>query len=375
MKPSEQSKESLTYKAAGVDIAAGEELVARIKAKVQSTFGPQVLTQLGGFGGLFALDVKAYKEPVLVSSTDGVGTKLKIAFALGRHNTVGIDLVAMGVNDILVSGARPLFFLDYFATGKLEVGVAETVIGGVVEGCKQAGCALLGGETAEMPDFYPPGEYDLAGFAVGVVEREKIIDGKKVKPGDVIIGMASSGLHSNGYSLARKVLLGEKEEAEGRKQKAESKKTSKMVSLPPAYRLLHTAFPELGRTLGEELLVPTRIYVKSVLALLEEYEIKALAHITGGGMVGNLPRVLPENCCAQIERKKIKPPPIFELIRHKGKIDPEEMLRVFNMGVGMILIVSASQGEAVVKRAEELGEQARIIGEIVEGEKGVVFQD
>lgn len=362
-----------TYKDSGVDIDAGEELVKRIKARVQSTFGPQVLTELGGFGGLYAFYAKTYREPVLVASTDGVGTKLKIAFALGRHDTVGIDLVAMVVNDILVSGARPLFLLDYFATGKLQVEVAEKVISGVVEGCKQAGCALLGGETAEMPDFYPPGEYDLAGFAVGVVEQKKIINGQRVRPGDAVVGLASSGLHSNGYSLVRKVLLGD----EGKKAESKRQKAGKAgTSLPPLARhLLSMVFPELGRTLGEELLQPTRIYVAAVLKLLEAFEIRALAHITGGGLTGNLPRVLPEGCRAQIDIKQIKPQPIFELIQQKGNIDTEEMFRVFNMGVGMILIVPSSQAEAVVKKAKQLGEEARIIGEIVKGEKGVVFRE
>ena len=264
-----------TYREAGVDIDAGDEFVDRIKPLVRSTFRPEVLTDLGGFGGLFRLQSKLYADPVLVSGTDGVGTKLKIAFLMDRHDTVGIDLVAMCVNDIAVSGAEPLFFLDYFATGKLSVEKAQQVVTGIAEGCRQAGCALIGGETAEMPSLYPEGEYDLAGFAVGVVDKPKIIDGKSIKPGDAILGLASSGLHSNGYSLARRVFL-------------EKAKLSVSATLP-----------ELDRPLGEALLTPTRIYAKQILALVKEFRIKGIAHITGGGITENLPRVFPQGVRAQ----------------------------------------------------------------------------
>jgi phosphoribosylformylglycinamidine cyclo-ligase len=330
-----------TYRDAGVDIDAGDEFVDRISPLVRSTFRPEVLTDLGGFGGLFKLQAHRYAEPVLVSGTDGVGTKLKIAFLTDRHDTVGIDLVAMCVNDIVVSGAEPLFFLDYFATGKLAVSKAESVLKGIAEGCRQAGCALIGGETAEMPSFYAEGEYDLAGFAVGVVDRPKIIDGRSIVPGDALIGLASTGLHSNGYSLARRVLL----------DQAQLSITSR----------LH----ELDQPLGDVLLAPTRIYAKQVLTLIQEYPIKGMAHITGGGITENLPRVFLSGVRAQVRRSAWSVPPIFQAIARLGQVEREEMYRVFNMGIGLILVVPASAAQAVVARATSLGDPACQIGTIV----------
>ncbi len=330
-----------TYRDAGVDIDAGDEFVDRIKPLVRSTFRPEVLTDLGGFGGLFGFQAGKYKEPVLVSGTDGVGTKLKIAFMMDKHDTVGIDLVAMCVNDIAVSGAEPLFFLDYFATGKLSVSKAREVVAGIAEGCRQAGCALIGGETAEMPSFYPDGEYDLAGFAVGAVDRPKMIDGRHIIPGDAVIGVASSGLHSNGYSLARRVLF----------DHAKLTVTSRL--------------PELDKSLGEILLTPTRIYAKQILALVEQAQIKGIAHITGGGITENLPRVFPKGVRAKIRRKSWSAPPIFEAISRLGPVDQEEMYRVFNMGIGLILVVPPDAVPSVLTRVTALGEQGWQIGEIV----------
>lgn len=320
---------------------AGDEFVDRISPLVRSTFRPEVLTDIGGFGGLFRLQAHRYAEPVLVSGTDGVGTKLKIAFLTDRHDTVGIDLVAMCVNDIVVSGAEPLFFLDYFATGKLAVPKAEAVLKGIAEGCRQAGCALIGGETAEMPSFYAEGEYDLAGFAVGVVDRPKIIDGRSIVPGDVLIGLASTGLHSNGYSLARRVLL----------DQAQLSMTSRL--------------PELDRPLGEVLLTPTRIYAKQVLTLIQDCPIKGIAHITGGGITENLPRVFPAGIGAQVQRSAWSVPPIFQAIVRLGQVERAEMYRVFNMGIGMILVAPASDALTVIARARALSDQAYQIGTIV----------
>jgi len=332
-----------TYRDAGVDIDAGDEFVDRIKPLVRSTFRPEVLTDLGGFGGLFRLQTKKYEDPVLVSGTDGVGTKLKIAFMMDKHDTVGIDLVAMCVNDIAVSGAEPLFFLDYFATGKLAVPKAQQVVSGIAEGCRQAGCALIGGETAEMPSMYADGEYDLAGFAVGVVDRSKMIDGKAIQRGDAIIGLASSGLHSNGYSLVRRVLF-----EEGK--------------LTPDDRL-----PDLDRSLGDVLLTPTRIYAKQILTMIREFPIKGIAHITGGGITENLPRVFPSGVRARINRKSWAVPPIFSVLSRLGQVESQEMYRVFNMGIGLILIVPAHTADAVVSRATSLGDSAYRIGEMVAG--------
>ena len=335
-----------TYKQAGVDIDAGDEFVDRIKPLVRSTFRPEVLTDLGGFGGLFRLNAARYTDPVLVSGTDGVGTKLKIAFLMDRHETVGIDLVAMCVNDVAVSGAEPLFFLDYLATGKLAVPKAEAIVKGIAEGCRQAGCALIGGETAEMPSFYPDGEYDLAGFAVGVVDRPKIIDGKTIQAGDVLIGVASSGLHSNGYSLARRVLLDD-------------------GKLTIESRLVDLELP-----LGEVLLTPTRIYAKQILALTRELTIKGIAHITGGGLTENLPRIFPREMRARIERRTWPIPPIFTVLQNMGRIQRDEMYRVFNMGIGLVVIVSPCDANAVIAKLGALGDQAYVIGEMVAGAGG-----
>jgi phosphoribosylformylglycinamidine cyclo-ligase len=337
------------YRQAGVDIEAGSEFVRRITPLVRSTFRPEVLTDLGGFGGLFRFQADRYKDPVLVSGTDGVGTKLKIAFLLDRHDTVGIDLVAMCVNDVAVSGAEPLFFLDYLATGKLAVAKAEAVIRGIADGCRQAGCALIGGETAEMPSFYAEGEYDLAGFAVGVVDRAKIIDGQGIRPGDALVGLASTGLHSNGYSLARRVLL-----EDGR-------------------LTVESRLSELDRPLGEVLLTPTRIYAKQLLTLAAEHPITGIAHITGGGVTENLPRILPAGCQARVHRGAWPIPPICKLIMKIGRVEEEEMYRVFNMGIGLVLATQAGYADRVIARAAELGDRGYRIGEIVAGEKRVEY--
>jgi phosphoribosylformylglycinamidine cyclo-ligase len=335
------------YKAAGVDIDAGNEAVNRIKAHVARTLRPEVVTGLGGFGGGFQLDVSKYKNPVLVSGTDGVGTKLKLAFLMNRHDTIGIDAVAMCVNDIVVMGAQPLFFLDYFATGKLEPAVVEAVVKGIADGCEMAGCSLVGGETAEMPGMYEAGEYDIAGFAVGVVDKDKMIDPSRVQVGDVVIGLASSGVHSNGYSLVRKLFLED-----------------------GGYALDHV-FPELGQPLGEVLLTPTRIYVKPLLDLLDRFTIKSMAHITGGGFLENIPRVLPEGVSAEIENGTWPVLPIFTLMQRLGQISTHDLYRTFNMGIGMVLIVPEAEAEAVIAAAREHGEQAYRIGRIVEGQQDV----
>ncbi|MEX5215356.1 MAG: phosphoribosylformylglycinamidine cyclo-ligase [Nitrospiraceae bacterium] len=332
-----------TYRQAGVDIEAGNEFVRRITPLVRSTFRPEVLTDLGGFGGLFRFDPSRYREPVLVSGTDGVGTKLKIAFLMDKHDTVGIDLVAMSVNDIAVSGAEPLFFLDYFATGKLAIGVAETVVRGIAEGCRQSGCALIGGETAEMPSFYPDGEYDLAGFAVGVVDRPRIIDGHDITPGDVLIGLASTGLHSNGFSLARRVLFEE------------------------AGLTVSSRVEDLTHSIGETLLAPTRIYVRTIAKLIAAHRIKGIAHITGGGITENLPRVFPHGILGRVRRSSWTVPPIFPVIQRLGSVEDDEMYRVFNMGIGLILAVPAEEADGVVLTAKQAGETAWLIGEVTRG--------
>jgi phosphoribosylformylglycinamidine cyclo-ligase len=341
---------AITYKDAGVDIDAGDQFVERIKPYVKSTFRPEVMTQIGGFGGLFAL--RKYKDPVLVSGTDGVGTKLKIAFLMNKHDSVGIDLVAMCVNDIIVQGAEPLFFLDYFATGKLKPQEHSDIVKGIAAGCKQSGCALIGGETAEMPSFYGADEYDLAGFAVGVVEKKKIIDGSKIKPGDILIGLASSGLHSNGFSLVRKALF----------EKA-------------GYGVNDT-LTELGQTtLGHVLLTPTRIYAKTILTLLKDFDIRGMAHITGGGITENTPRMLPKGAQALIRKGTWDIHPIFKLIQKKAQVDDSEMYRDFNMGIGMIIAVPKKQAEAFLKKATTLGEKAYRIGEIVAGKQLVKYEE
>lgn len=331
-----QSHDSLSYRDAGVDIDAGDALVERIKPAVKRTLRPEVMGGLGGFGGLFALP-PGYKQPVLVSGTDGVGTKLKLAMQLNRHDTIGIDLVAMCVNDILVQGAEPLFFLDYYATGKLDVGVAETVINGIARGCEQAGAALIGGETAEMPGMYQHGDYDLAGFAVGIVERDELIDGSRVNVGDVLLGLASSGPHSNGYSLIRKII--ERGNADLQQ-------------------------PCGGTTLADALLAPTRIYVKSVLKLLEKFRVNALSHITGGGLLENLPRVLPDHTRAVIDGNSWPRPEVFNWLAAQGKVAANEMYRTFNCGIGMVLCVNREDAEAVTAYLAELGERVFQIGQI-----------
>ncbi len=332
-----------TYQHAGVNIAAGDELVERIKPMAARTRRPELLAGVGGFGGLFALPPGRYREPVLVSGTDGVGTKLKIAFAAGRHSTVGIDLVAMSVNDVLTTGAEPLFFLDYFATSRLDVDQAAQVIEGIARGCAEAGCALLGGETAELPGFYSSGEYDLAGFCVGAVERSRIIDGRRIVPGDVLIGLASSGLHSNGYSLARKVLLED------------------------ARRSLSSVPANLGRSLADELLEPTRIYVKDVQALIDSVDIRGLAHITGGGIPGNLPRCLPESTRAVLSERAWKRSAVFDLIAELGQVSRGEMFSTFNMGLGMIAVVSAECASAALRLLDERKVTAWLVGRIEKG--------
>lgn len=329
-----------TYRDAGVDIDRGDEFVHRIGPLVRQTFRPEVIGGLGGFGGLFRFPSERYQEPILVSGTDGVGTKVKIAIMMGKHDSIGIDLVAMCVNDIMVSGAEPLFFLDYLATGHLEVDVAEAIIKGIVEGCRQAECALIGGETAEMPSCYPPGEYDLAGFAVGVVERGKMLGSEKVRPGDVLIGVASSGLHSNGYSLARRVCF----EDQGWTPE--------------------TLIPDLQGTIGEALLAPTRIYVKLIKALLAQEALHGVAHITGGGLTGNVPRVFSDQCQAVIHRRNWQPPPVFGVLQGVGGIEREEMYRVFNMGIGLVLMCASDRVSAVLKTVAEQGMTGWLIGDI-----------
>ena len=334
------SKKPITYKDAGVDIDAGNRFVDMIKPLVKETNRPEVLADIGGFGGLFSLNSSKYKRPTLVAATDGVGTKLKLAFMMDKHDTVGIDLVAMCVNDIIVQGAEPLFFLDYLATGKLAPEAAVDIVKGIAEGCKQAGCALLGGETAEMPGMYGGGEYDLAGFSVGVVDNNNIIDGSSITKGDKVIGIGSTGLHSNGYSLARKIFLDE--------LKLDLKETPQ----------------ELDKPLGEELLTPTRIYVKSIINLMRDFDIKGIAHITGGGLLENLPRVLPQKCKAVIDRNSWEKPAIFEMMREGGNIPEDEMYRTFNYGVGMAIVVAEDEVEDIMNRLTGLHEKAYLIGEI-----------
>ncbi len=344
-----KKEEGMTYRQAGVDISKGNEAVEMIKPLVEKTYRQEVLGGLGGFGALFAPDLKDYQCPVLVAGTDGVGTKLAVAHKVGKHDTIGIDCVAMCVNDILVSGAEPLFFLDYLAVGRLEPSQVSAIVAGIAEGCRQAGCALIGGETAEMPGFYRPGEYDVAGFAVGVVDKEKIIDGSSVKEGDVVVGLASNGLHSNGYSLARKVFFD-----------ACGWGTDKYL-------------PELGRTLGEEMLRPTRIYVKLIKELLKEIRIKGMAHITGGGLLENPARNIPPGTHIEIEYGSWKVPPVFELLSREGKIAVREMLRTFNMGIGYILIVAAEDVDRLQEVLQAKGEECSIIGRVVQGEPGVTI--
>ena len=328
---------SLSYRDAGVDIDAGDRLVENIKPYAKRTMRPEVLSGIGGFGGLVEIS-KKFREPVLVSGTDGVGTKLKLAFELNRHDTVGIDLVGMSVNDILVQGAEPLFFLDYFACGKLDVEAATEVIKGIALGCEQSGCALIGGETAEMPGMYPVGEYDLAGFAVGVVEKADIITGSDIKPGDVVLGLASNGAHSNGYSLVRKIIERSKPD-------------------------LNAQF-DGDRTLADCIMAPTRIYVKPLLELMRALRVKGMAHITGGGLLENIPRVLPENVTAVLDGNSWHTPKLFDWLRDQGNVDQQEMYRTFNCGIGMIVVIDKKDTDAALQQLKAAGENAWIIGSI-----------
>ncbi|WP_128112665.1 phosphoribosylformylglycinamidine cyclo-ligase [Polynucleobacter necessarius] len=335
------SSKGLSYRDAGVDIDAGVDLVDRIKPLTKKTMREGVLAGIGGFGALFEVP-KRYKEPVLVSGTDGVGTKLRLAFEWNRHETIGQDLVAMSVNDILVQGAEPLFFLDYFACGKLTVDTAATVVGSIAKGCELSGCALIGGETAEMPGMYPPGEYDLAGFAVGAVEKSKIITGNTIVPGDVVLAIGSSGAHSNGYSLVRKII-----------ERAGAKPTDDLG----------------GRPLGDVVMAPTEIYVKPLLKLISEINVKGMAHITGGGLVDNVPRVLPENTQAVLHRDSWQMPELFRWLQMKGGVADAEMVRVFNCGIGMVVIVAPDQADAAIKSLSAQGLKAWTVGEVVERPK------
>ncbi len=339
----------MDYKASGVDIDAGNETVRRIKALARSTFTPGVLSEIGLFGGLFRFDEQRHRDPVLVASADGVGTKLKVAFLSGRHDTVGADLVNHCVNDILVQGARPLFFLDYLATGRLSPDVAEQVVVGLARGCRENGCALLGGETAEMPGFYAAGEYDLAGFIVGVVDRDKLIDGHLLRPGDRLVGLASSGLHTNGYSLARQIV----------------------------FEKLHLGVdshvPELQATIGDALLQPHRSYLKVLEPLLETGAVKGLAHITGGGITDNLPRVLPDGICARIHRDAWPVPPLFGFLQRGGEVPIGDMYRTFNMGIGLIVACAPEDVDRVRGALSRAGEQSWLIGELSPGRRGVQY--
>ncbi len=340
------AKPPLSYRDAGVDIDAGAELVERIKPAVARTLRPGVLTGLGGFGGLFELPLERYRRPVLVSGTDGVGTKLRLALDLGRLDTVGIDLVAMCVNDVLVLGAEPLFFLDYYATGQLDVDAASAVIGGIAAGCAEAGCALIGGETAELPGMYHGGDFDLAGFCVGIVERDAILDGSRIQAGSALLGLAASGPHSNGFSLLRRIL-----------ERAD-----------PAARVLSD-----GRTVAEVALTPTRIYVRSVLATLAEVPLQGLAHITGGGLLDNVPRILPAGLQARIDPASWERPELFTWLQHEGGVSDEEMFRTFNCGIGMVVVVSPEQADSAAAHLSAAGETVYRIGRVEAGDAGVVL--
>jgi phosphoribosylformylglycinamidine cyclo-ligase len=337
------------YREAGVDIDAGNETVRRIKSIARTTFTPGVLSEIGSFGGLFRLDTSRYREPVLVSSADGVGTKLKVAFATGRHDTIGADLVNHCVNDILVQGAEPLFFLDYLGTGRLSPAIAEQIVAGIARACRENGCALIGGETAEMPGFYAAGEYDIAGFIVGVVERSQIVDGRTIEPGDVLIGLPSAGLHTNGYSLARRVFFD-------------------VAGMTP-----ETFVPELGVTVGEALLAPHRSYRLAVRPLLDANLVKGMAHITGGGITENLPRVLPEGRAADIDTRTWTVPPIFRLLQARGRIATDEMFRAFNMGIGLIVVCARQHVDRAVAILEHSGEQPVVLGQVIAGDRGVRY--
>lgn len=342
--------EKMTYRDAGVDIDAGNKSVSMIKDAVRATYRPEVMGDLGGFGGLFALNTRNYKEPVLVSGTDGVGTKLRLAFLLNKHDTIGQDAVAMCVNDILVQGAEPLFFLDYLAVGKLDPDQVAEVVTGVARACKESGCALIGGETAEMAGFYPVGEYDIAGFAVGVAERSKLITAARVKAGDVLLGLPSSGVHSNGYSLVRKIVFEHKGFQGGEYME------------------------ELGKTIGEELLTPTRLYPRVSLPLIQEFDIHGMVHITGGGFYENIPRALPEHMGAEVNAAAWEMPPIFRLLQEWGNVDWAEMYRTFNMGIGMVLIVSPEEAQRIAAHLKAQGERVYQIGHVTEGAHEIVIK-
>ena len=344
-----ENSHSASYAAAGVDVTAGYEAVRRMKPMVESTYIPGVMGTLGGFGGMFAPDLGGMKKPVLVSGTDGVGTKLKLAFLMDKHDTVGIDCVAMCVNDIICGGAKPLFFLDYIACGKNDPVRIADIVSGVTEGCRQAGCALVGGETAEMPGFYPVDEYDLAGFSVGIVDEEKIINPDRTAEGDMVLGLRSSGVHSNGFSLVRKVF---------RVESADLKAPLEALN---------------GKGLGEALLAPTRIYVKPVLALLEKVDVKGISHITGGGFYENIPRSIPDGLCAEIRKSAVPVLPIFDLIAKTGNIPERDMFNTFNMGIGMTITVPAAQVEEALAILKEQGEEPVVLGEIVRGDEKVVL--
>jgi phosphoribosylformylglycinamidine cyclo-ligase len=339
------------YKQAGVDIAAGNEAVERMKKHVKTTFRPEVLTELGGFGALFGLDKDKYEEPVLVSGTDGVGTKLKLAFAMDRHDTIGIDAVAMCVNDVVVQGAEPLFFLDYLACGKVVPARIEAIVSGIAAGCRQAGCALIGGETAEMPGMYAADEYDIAGFTVGIVDKKNIVDGRAIRPGDAVLGLASSGVHSNGFSLVRRLLLERK-----------------------GYKLTDRLDELNGAVLGDVLLAPTKIYVKPLLRLMETVKVKGMAHITGGGFLENIPRVLPDGVNAEIDRGSWPVQPIFRLLQEAGSVSDHDMFRTFNMGIGMVVVVAGEDADAAVRLLQEQGEDVYRIGRITPGDRTVTFR-
>lgn len=346
----ENKSQQLTYRDAGVDIDAGNHAVNLIKKHVKSTYRPEVLGDLGGFGGLFALNTGKYKEPVLVSGTDGVGTKLRLAFMLDKHDTIGQDAVAMCVNDILVQGAEPLFFLDYLAVGKLEPEKVAAIVSGVAGACRQSGCALIGGETAEMAGFYPDGEYDIAGFAVGVVDKAKIITGAAIRPGDVLIGLPSSGVHSNGYSLVRKICFEHK-----------GFKGDEYIE-------------EFGKTIGEELLTPTRLYPKVCMPLIEKFPVRGMVHITGGGFYDNIPRVLPEGCGAEIDSTSWECPAVFHKLQEWGNVAWPEMYRTFNMGIGMIVVVPPETVAELEAYLSALGERSCVIGRVVAGNREVTIK-
>ena len=346
----DEAQKSLSYRDAGVDIDAGNEAVEKIKSAVRATYRPEVMGDLGGFGGLFALNTAKYKEPVLVSGTDGVGTKLQIAFMMDKHDTIGRDVVAMCVNDVLAQGAEPLFFLDYLAVGRLEPSQVAEVVGGVADGCRDSGCALIGGETAEMAGFYKIGEYDLAGFCVGVAEKSRLLPSRNMVPGDVVLGLPSSGPHSNGYSLIRKICF------DHMKFKVD------------------TYIDELGHTLGEELLTPTRLYPKIVLPLLKKFNIKGLVHITGGGFQENLPRALPEGLALRVKPSAWKIPAVFQLLQKWGNVATPEMYRTFNMGVGLVMIVSAADAASVASDLTAVGEKVFFLGQLEAGERRAIVE-